>query len=287
MGTNFGAIRQAIKENKKSTRKESSKNEDFYIYDSSIQNFGSSFSKTLPKEYTEHLNSKIVTSVDQYGEVFKEYIEDTLSKSKNHERTAIEFGGPGSKLFQGFKKDFFKKTAGVCLKDVRDEDAMAVDKENNHSVVSGDFINGPTRELYAALDQKLGGKKVDLITSRIVGPLDSLVKNPAILEHIVRKWYSMLNDNGLLFAQFEFFEETKPYMESKFVGESLSVDLKDVELVVMDWAMSVMEKFPKEIDIQLGRGVIRIHKKQGAPEELPTAKELAEDSKHRSNRIIF
>jgi hypothetical protein len=81
----------------------------WHHYDSSLIEIGSTFYKVLPEEYVGELNKKIYTTIEEYGEAFKKYIEDTLSKKPNKERTAIEFGGPGSNLFLVFLIDFLIK----------------------------------------------------------------------------------------------------------------------------------------------------------------------------------
>jgi hypothetical protein len=271
----FAKTKEAVVSNQEVSERHEKKEHEWQVHDSSLENFGSSFIKTLPSEYTEELEKKIVTDIREYGEPFVKYIEDTLSSSTNIDRVAIEFGGPGSNLFQGFQKDFFAQTMGVCLDDVRSRDEVTIDNQNHHTLLAGDFVNGPAKELYAQIERTLYGKKVDLILSRMMGPAAALDSNPAIMERIIQKWYSMLNENGLIFAQFEFFEEHKEHLEAQASGIIDPPELMASELHVANWAHEVQKKFP-EIEIQYGRGVIRIHKKPGAPDELPPLKEIQE-----------
>ena len=276
---NFGDIRNDIFKNKKIANEFKDDEESWSQYDSSLSAFGSSFNKTLPEEYITPLNKKIFTNIDEYGEVFKNYVEDTLSKNKNHYRTAIEFGGPGSNLFSGFSPNFFSKTIGLCLDDVRGRSQKEYDHKKGHSIITGDIMKPNNNEMYLKIEDELGTNKVDLIISRMMGPLrstndTSLKKNPLILDRIIRKWYNLLNENSLLFAQFEYFSEHNPDPKQIYDAESFPPSIKPLEEKVSKWAEIINKKFKNKIEIQLGRGVMRLYKKSGAPEELPKINEL-------------
>lgn len=273
----FGEIRKDIKNNKEVNEENEQLEWIWDYYDSSLLLMGSSFSKVLPEEYVGYLNKKIYTKIEEFGEAFKKYIEDTLSKNKNKERTAIEFGGPGSQLFAGFTPGFFEKTVGVCLDDIRFINEKEDDKLIDHSVIVGDVTDINNKNLFNEINDKLGTSKVDLIISRLQGPLRELKRNPAFLDRIIRKWYSMLDKNGILFAQFEYLSEHNPNMEDKYNAEITPPPKKESEKYVEEWVLSIHNKLPNQIEIQLGRGVIRITKKEGAPEELPSIKELFND----------
>ena len=249
---NFGEIREALDHNNNLARKSLLEKEDQWgIYDSSIRSFGATFLSSLPEEYY-----KDKLNLENLESFFGKYIEETLSKSKGetHDLTAIEFGGPGSNLFKGFNGKFFKKTIGVCLKDIRDEDEKDYDEKHNHFLVTGDIFDVQNTKLSSSITETLGTEKVDLIISRMVGPLDYINPNPAILDRIIRNWYNMLNKNGLIFIQYQ--------MSKKSTG-----------VVVEKWSTRVKEMFP-EIDISITTNTIRIHKKTGAPDKLPPATEL-------------
>lgn len=91
----------------------------------------------------------------------------------------------------------------------------------------------------------------------------------------------MLNNNGLLFAQYEYFNEHNPKIEYKYHGEISPPSKRDSEKNVEKWAESIKHEFPHQLEIQLGRGIIRLLKKEGAPKELPPSRKLFE-SRHES-----
>ena len=262
-GIQFAEIKKALKHNRKLSRKDEGgyeKDENDWklhgVYDTSIIDFSDSLSISLPENFEKERD---IEGYLKNPEIFQIYIEQTLSKEQKHDLTAIEFGGPGSELFRGFSKDFFKKTVGVCLKDIRDPNEKNNDIKNNHSVVEGDILDIQDDKLLNEVTEKLDTEKTDLIISRMIGPLKEIDKHPAILDRIIRNWYNMLNENGLMFIQFQGYV---PLNKDK-----LERDLME------KWSTIIKEKFPK-INIQIDGGVMRLHKKVGAPEELPRASEL-------------
>lgn len=281
----FGDLRKDLERNKAIATKHLEEGVTYdQIYDSTLHNIGSSFSKVLPENYIAHVNNNNNgAKIEDFGEAFKKYIEDTLSKKESGNRTAIEFGGPGSKLFSGFSNGFFSKTVGVCLEDLRPVYKKMSDSERGHSVVVADILETNDKEKFTEIENSLGNRKVDLIVSRLMGPLNSekkiqgaiiLKRNPAVLDRVIRKWYSMLNDGGLLFAQFEYFDEHDPYIEKKRESELNQPPIMEIEENVKNWINEINKRFSDKIEIQLGRGIIRLHKKPGAPEELPRKGEL-------------
>lgn len=259
-GIDIGKIKKAIKGNKNLAIAESVEmggygclESRWGTYDSSLRNFGETFSLSLPKDCEANLT----------GERLKKYIEETLSQVEKHDLTAVEFGGPGSQLFKGFTKNFFAKTVGVCLKDIRNQDWQEDDIKNNHSVIIGDILDVQNNQLFNKIAQILGTNKTDLIISRMDGPLEYIKKHPAILDRIIRNWYKLLNENGLMFIQFE-----RP-IDTFLVGGSIKTQ-------VAEWSNTIKKRFP-EIDIQIsgiGDGILRLHKIVGAPEKLPSVAEL-------------
>lgn len=283
----FDSIRKDDQRNKEIANKHINEGVTWdVIYDSTLHNIGSSFSKVLPENYVGPINKKADASIEDFGEVFKKYVEDTLSKNPNKIRTAIEFGGPGSKLFSGFSKNFFTRTTGVCLEDLRPVYKKLDDESKGHSVVIADILETDAKDKFDAIKENLGTDKVDLIVSRLMGPLNSekkiqgaiiLKRNPLVLDRVIRKWYSMLNDGGLLLAQFEYFDEHDAYIEKKRDAEINPPPVMEIEENVKSWVNEINKRFSDQIEIQLGRGIIRLHKKPGAPEELPRRSELFKD----------
>lgn len=211
------------------------------------------FSRTLPEKYQ---------SKSENDPVMKKYIEETLSMGEEkHPLTAVEFGGPGSNVFEGFTKNFFETTTGVCLEDIRSNDKKDEDKANHHFVVSGDALDPSYIEDNQTLKKvlkTLGTGGVDLIICRMDGPLNHIVKNGAILDRIIRNWYEILNYNGFMFIQFD---------RGGFDPDTVTIE------AVEKWANELKKRFP-EIDIQLNEGAMRLHKKDGSPQYLPSTTKL-------------
>lgn len=276
---NFENVKTSVEKNKILTEGFSHNEEIWPYYDTNLNEFGSSFAKTLPGNYVDSIDKNYEAKISDYGEAFTQYIIDTLSKSKNKELYAVEFGGSGSKLFGDFnKKHLFHKTAGVCLKDIHN---LPTDKMynsyNNHSVIEGDILDLNEKPLNEKIENNLGVKKVDLIMSRLMGPLLEFKKNPAILNRIINNWYKMLNENGLIFAQFDYFPEHNRNINLKKLESYFPSKERESEEFVKQWADLIQKKFPNKIEIQLGRGILRLHKNFGAPDELPKNSELFKD----------
>jgi hypothetical protein len=221
--------------------------EPWPVYDSDIFEFNRTFRSCLPHEHQNSYDNQ----VDRFD--LQRYIESSL---KGSNRTAVEFGGPGSALFGGFSPGFFIKTVGVTLKDWRKPDESSFDSANNHLVVEGNVITDIKKTL-AVLRSKLGVENTDLIISRMEGGLAKESKNPAILDHLIREWYKLLNENGLLFVQIDHNN--------------------DSEQIIQPWIKAVTQKYPS-IEIQTSGPhtyyKFRLRKGPGAPKELPPAKEL-------------
>ena len=271
---NFGNLRFDLNHDKKFVEEKKATEGKWQQYDKPISHFGNTFGKVLPENYIGELNKDANTSLEAYGEAFRQYIEDTLSKSAGTTRTAIEFGGPGSNLFSGFSEKFFGKTVGVCLADVRPLYMKERDTQHGHSVVAGDLLDTKNEKLFKEITEAIGGEKTDLIISRMMGPLDDLSRNPLMLDRVIRKWYSLLNDNGILIAQFELIKQHHPVVEERHKHDEHDYLFMDTQEDIESWAEKIKEKYKDKIEIQIARGVIRLHKKNGAPAELLSSKEL-------------
>ena len=256
-----GEIRKALEFNSKVARGWGTRmREESWYRDASIESIGRTFLDCLPESYLHDPNTM--------GEAFKKYIENTLSKSKEKRNglTAVEFGGPGSALFAGFSKGFFGKTIGVCLKDLRQDTQKEREQKNGHLIIEGNILDVINYKVYGKVATQLANGKTDLIISRMMGPLDQIEKNPAILDRVIRKWYGMLNTNGIMFIQIEFSDAgDEPFTYNHSVRR---------------WADAIHSKCP-EIEIQFDRPDmpyfvkrIRLHKNPGAPEELPSAAQM-------------
>lgn len=260
----FGNLRDALEHNFELSQDLPKREDDWGDYDSPLD----SVPNTEPKRHSmSETFSQTLPDYDKESEQLlslRNYIEQTLSEGKEkHDLTGVEFGGSGSALFDGFTKNFFKKTAGVCLQDIRTEDQMDRDDQINHSVIAGDILDPSRTENNLTLKEVkkvLGTDKTDLIISRMSGPLNAGIinKHGAILDRIIRNWYGMLNQNGLIFAQFD---------RGGFNSDDEAV------AAVTGWVEKVKEKFP-ELDIQTADNAMRIRKTKGSPDNLPAAKDL-------------
>lgn len=269
----FGDIRNDLTKNKKINKNNKEAEGDWMQYDSRLFEIGGTFYEALPQKYTQNLDNKNFNENVKFGLAFKEYIEKELS-FENKNRTAVEFGGSGTRLFAGFSNGFFKRTVGVCLDDIRSHGTKIFDNSSGHSVVIGDVLDVNNKKLFKEINDKLNTDKVDLIISRMQGPLRELEKNPVILDRIIRKWYSLLDKNGILFAQFEYFSHHNPSTKQQYNADINYIrGVTKTETYVEKWVEAVKKVYP-EIEIQLGRGIIRLVKKDNSPEELISSKEL-------------
>jgi hypothetical protein len=246
-GVKVGKIKKALTHNKE-ILKDSHEN-NYSIYDSHLDSFTKDFFNTLPESKK---------SVNKNHEIiFGNYIENTLQKKGD--LTAIEFGGPGTNLFWDLVP-IFKRTISVCLNDIRPEKEKKIDNAINHSVIEGDIMDVRSGKLLNNIKEKLGTNKTDLIISRMAGPLNYINKNGAILDRLIRNWYNLLNENGLMFIQFNF-------------KENLHIPNTDLQILIEKWAIAIKKLFP-EIDIQVEKNALRLHKRKGAPEDLPNTYQL-------------
>ncbi len=230
-------------------------------YNSRLEDFGQTFDQVLPKNFKS-----------RFTERFQDYIETVLAQSieKAHDLVGVEFGGPGSKLFHDFSPGFFKKTLGICLKDIRTKDEIAEDNKNGHSVINADLLDTTQyNKLLTNIVENLSVNKIDLIISRMEGPLGFIDKHPAILDRIVRNWYSLLRENGIMFIQYGIPEYQLPLDTHEEIQEPMA----PIEDEVGRWSTALKNKFPN-MDIQISNKAIRIRKNEGSPRELPPATQL-------------
>ena len=73
-----------------------------------------------------------------------------------------------------------------------------------------------------------------------------------LLDDAVRQWYALLNENGVMFIQYNWASSSDKREDN--------VAAKCIEMI--------KGKYP-QLDVQLGRGVMRLHKKLDDPEQLP------------------
>jgi hypothetical protein len=148
------------------------------------------------------------TFLESFDDVFppekfslRSYIEEQL-EDKDGQAIGVEFGGPGSKLFKGFSSGFFAKSVGVTLVDHRTpkevQDSKKSDEKIHHQTLMGDIFDMNT---YKLLNERLQGKKVDLIMSRMAAGLEFVPTEPYTVSKILEIWYELLSDEGIMFVQ--------------------------------------------------------------------------------------
>ncbi len=187
----------------------------------------------------------------------RSYIEHTLAKRKGT-AVGVEFGGPGATLFEDFTPGFFAKTFGVTLHEHRRPQEI-MDLET-HTVLEGDIRVPAT---YRLLQEKLGGAKADLIIERLLGGWDFIQNDPKLFGAVLRKWYSLLNEGGLLIA------EGPPPFETAHKEE------QDFFPLLQRFADMLHDAHKDSLTVRVARSpefrspVFSLERKKGAPNELP------------------
>ena len=234
--------------------------EGYGFYDLSLGNFGASFDDVFPNDHSRPVEDQ-----------FKKYIQNTLLENTEGGKdfTAVEFGGPGSMLFQGFDPNFFRRTIGVCLTDIRTPKQKETDTAHSHSVITGDITEVMLAEVLRKVREELGSTGTDLIICRMIGGQIGIDHHPAILDKIIRSWYEMLNYNGMIFAQFNSYQNNavRPDLWVKFLKERFP----SIEITINN--KTGRENLKNDMALY-SLDTIRLHKKEGAPARLPTGTQL-------------
>ncbi|MBI4086342.1 MAG: hypothetical protein HY433_03850 [Candidatus Liptonbacteria bacterium] len=187
----------------------------------------------------------------------RNYIETALKERKGS-AIGVEFGGIGARLFSGFTPDFFAKSIAVSLLDHRGwahqlDRIKERDKKLHHEVLEGNIFESNT---YKSLNQWLNGEKVDLIIERMGKGLEFVPGEPYEVSKILRIWYNLLREGGIMFAQ-------TPVVFNNLLEA---------------WAVKIDREFKGKIEIEFQTGyeddgvacsAFRLRKLSGAPNELP------------------
>lgn len=212
------------------------------IYDSPLnpledRNFSNDFRHVIPEGH----------SLESF--VLREFA------NKKGALVGLEFGGPGSRCFAGFPKGYFRLTAGVTLVDLRDDDEKAHDSERQHHVVEFD-VTDPL--LPKKLREELSMNKAHFILERMDGGLPH-IPDPYFLYRVGNDWYQLLENPGVMFVQCPPFTRR----------------------ILPQWVQKVNATTNGSVKACYYSGdehrtVLRISKKDGAPESLPflTPREL-------------
>ncbi len=244
----------------------------WHVYDRSSIDFAKTFYDLFPENFRkdfDRFNDNPLTAYIK-NTLTDNYYNNSYSGNDSKKFVAVEFGGPGRKLFRDFD-GFFDQTIGVCYTDMgqgtEDEDFKRTDEEDNHSVLEGDILDFTKSGTYSKLSEKLNGQGVDFIISRMVGGLDHIqIKPPILLDRVIREWYSILNEGGIMLIQFENRIQEKVDAAS-FTSKTL--------VRVYNWSHEIMARFPEiTIVIDQDHKTLRLNKNKGAPASLPPAKEM-------------
>lgn len=201
----------------------------YVFYDSELADFSDDFEVVVPNQQD-----------------LKTYVEKTFSK-KAGKVFGLELGGPGQKLFGGFSKGFFERTAGVCLADPRDQ-------VGNHTLIKGDILSEKTRDDVATWSK---GQPIDFIILRMLAGQRTLPLDPFFMAEKTRECYRMLPEEGILLSE---------------------IPRAFLPAYIDEWSDMVKDKYKGKLETQIffsyplpdrPRGLIRIQKLPGAPAELP------------------
>jgi hypothetical protein len=224
--------------------------EHWPLYDAGFASFAQTFKDVLP-------GGKKITREAEASALFTEYIRSILRPDLHAHLNAIELGGPGGKLFEGFPKRFFEKTFGVCLAD--SQNPINEQLASSHEIIRGDLHRNDT---YKKIETALHGGKASLIISRMYGGLDEVTRDPVIWAKVARAWYRLLSEDGLMFVQYRASEGAQWVSETEI--------RKDVrEKLLKEWTEFLQDNYGDTLEVQLGDHEFRLRKKEGAPKELP------------------
>ncbi len=174
---------------------------------------------------------------------------------------AIEFGGVGRSLFKGFSQGFIEKSAAITLFD-HDLEGSKMPMPHQHLLIEDDLFNPST---YQSINTWLTGRKVDLILERMGRGLELVPPEPYTVSSILRNWYRLLSDNGLMIVQ-------SPMKLNPLFSRWCSMIERNY-LDVFDFKYQIGHS---DGNFEIGFSCFYLQKKPGAPKELPvlTPKEI-------------
>jgi hypothetical protein len=246
-------LRQSVEELRKMREHaERESQEHWPIHDDDLSSFAADLVAVIPG------SEQIRFDREKRSRLFIEYIREVLKPEQNKHLVALELGGPGIKLFNGFPEDFFEYTLGVCLEDTKNP----LESENQnpkHEVIRGDLFRKNT---YQKIEAATHDKGVDLIISRMFGGLEGMSRDPVLWARMGREWYRLLREGGLMLAQFRISSGGRWISETE-----VEKDIR--EKIMKEWVEFITKNYSDTLEIQLGEHEFRLLKKEGAPKELP------------------
>lgn len=131
------------------------------------------------------------------------FLEKTYKRKKG-KLVGLEIGGSGSRLFADFSPGFLERSLGVTLTDLRNHEFKVMDKQRNHSVLAADAFKLETdNEIRTRLD----GKPIDLLFERMENGLLGFPEDVSFFKDLIARWYSLLNEGGVMFVQSPYVLE--------------------------------------------------------------------------------
>lgn len=237
---------------------------DWEIYNSSLQSYAGDFSQVIPSREEEPPYAPMPMSSEgretreqreQRCIDFKNYLVEVLG-DRVGSATGIDFGGPGRRLFQDLP-GVFARSAGVLLHD----HPTASSTPPNHTIFEGDMLSLDTHK---RINQWLAGAKADVIFERVSGGHIG-VKPLRLNTMTLSWWYSILNDNGVMFFEIPYL----PGVKSRGV---------DAWEQFQQWEKHINDNYSGEISVFSKLNLVRLNKLPGAPEKLPLLKQLDKKS---------
>lgn len=131
----------------------------------------------------------------------KSYVESEL-QDRQGQALGIELGGLGSKLFRGFSDGFFKRTLGVVLLDTRKGMEKEADEVRGHDVIEANVFEQTGFSDIESWLAKYGNGKADFADERMEGAISDFNVSNYFWLFQFRKCFRLLNDGGVLFAQW-------------------------------------------------------------------------------------
>ncbi len=141
------------------------------------------------------------TLPDNYNSI-QQYVESVLAH-KSGNAICVDFGGIGTGVADGFTKNFLKQSIGVTIADNRIRWKISKpfykynDGRKKHKVLLGDILK---KDTYEELLEITGGEKVDIIFERLLNGFLFVGENLTLV-NTVKKWYKLLNEDGIMFIQ--------------------------------------------------------------------------------------
>lgn len=199
------------------------------------------------------------------GKAIKDYVHGVF-KDRLGDLVGMELGGPGRKLFKGFSEGEFKKTVGVELVDSRTDEQVKEDTTLRHEVIKGNAFfrridsKTPKENVFyppSWTDIEKWAKEnngVDVLIERMVGPLGPFSNEPEIFLTVLKRWYSLLSDEGFMLVELPFMTEEDSLNKLRKISEVINSKRE-----LFEFNVSFVKK---------GKSAFLLRKLPGAPKDI-------------------